>query len=248
MRWRCRPCRGGRPCKRRCRASCSRYTAPRGALAAGAAIRRRAGHRTALGQFFAGKPVVLVLDYLRCNTLCGRPSTISRQRSSASARRPPRFSSAWSASIRATRRPLPRQPKRVSQHLHHPAEADGWHFLTGPHPESALADTVGFPYRYDPPIDQYIHPAGFVIAAPDGTSAGICSASTRSPPTGERSRRRGARENRGVADATAAVLPRRYPQPGRYSLGIEGAFVVANLAAMIGGLAVFVALWRRRHG
>ncbi len=24
-----------------------------------------------LGRFFAGKPVVLVLDYLRCKTLCG---------------------------------------------------------------------------------------------------------------------------------------------------------------------------------
>ena len=32
-----------------------------------------------------------------------------------------------------------------------------------------VADTVGFPYRYEPALDQYIHPAGFVVAAPDGS-------------------------------------------------------------------------------
>ncbi len=29
------------------------------------------GRAVPLGRFFAGKPVVLVLDYLRCKTLCG---------------------------------------------------------------------------------------------------------------------------------------------------------------------------------
>ena len=31
-----------------------------------------------------------------------------------------------------------------------------------------IADSVGFRYRYDALLDAYIHPAGFVIVAPDG--------------------------------------------------------------------------------
>ena len=37
------------------------------------------------------------------------------------------------------------------------------------------------------------------------------------------------------------------PPPGRYSLAIEAAFIAANLAATVGGIAVFIAIWRRRH-
>src|SRR5262249_38221588 len=48
------------------------------------------------------------------------------------------------------------------------AEA-GWHFLTGDETSvRRLADTVGFKYVYDPKSKQYAHPAGFVVATPDG--------------------------------------------------------------------------------
>jgi protein SCO1/2 len=48
-------------------------------------------------------------------------------------------------------------------------DPSGWHFLTGS--EAAvrrIADAVGFPYRWDPRLRQYAHPAGFVVVTPDG--------------------------------------------------------------------------------
>ena len=51
----------------------------------------------------------------------------------------------------------------------HPGGRAGWHFLTGPKAVvERLAGTVGFAYRCDAAIDQYMHPVGFVVAAANG--------------------------------------------------------------------------------
>jgi protein SCO1/2 len=50
-----------------------------------------------------------------------------------------------------------------------PAAAPGWHFLTGEaHAIRALADAVGFGYRYIENDDEYAHPAAIFIITPDG--------------------------------------------------------------------------------
>ncbi len=47
---------------------------------------------------------------------------------------------------------------------------DGWHFLTGPGPTTAaLAESVGFKYRWDEAQQQYAHAAAAFAIAPDGT-------------------------------------------------------------------------------
>ena len=46
---------------------------------------------------------------------------------------------------------------------------DGWHFLTGEEAQiKELADSVGFKYRWNAPIKQWIHPAVAYIITPDG--------------------------------------------------------------------------------
>ena len=48
-------------------------------------------------------------------------------------------------------------------------DAAGWHLLTGDEPNiRAVADAVGFKYVYDEVSHQYAHPAGIVLATPDG--------------------------------------------------------------------------------
>jgi protein SCO1 len=46
--------------------------------------------------------------------------------------------------------------------------ASRWHFLTGANSAAALADQVGFHFRYDAQSSQYIHPSGLVILSSDG--------------------------------------------------------------------------------
>jgi protein SCO1 len=138
-----------------------------------ATFRDEGGELVRLGDFFRGKPVVLVLEYLRCRTLCGfvlQDLAKALAQSSLAGGRDyqvvavsidPRDGAAEARAARTT------YVARFGK-----ADASGWHFLTGADRAIAdLADTAGFPFRYDSAIDQYAHPAGLVIAAPDGTIA-----------------------------------------------------------------------------
>lgn len=205
-----------------------------------------------LGRFFAGKPVVLVLDYLRCKTLCGLtlenlatglgalPLDAGRDFQIVVISIDPRDKPADVAAAKAEYLSI----------YHHPAGDDGWHFLTGPQPIiRRVADTVGFPYRYDPALDQYIHPAGFVVAAPDSSVSRYLLGVNPQHAELENALADAARgKTVGLLTRLLLLCHGDTPQLGRYSLIIEGAFVVANLVAMIGSIAVFVAIRRRRHG
>ena len=205
-----------------------------------------------LGRFFVGKPVVLVLDYLRCKTLCGLtlenlaaglgalPLDAGRDFNVVVISIDPRDNPADLAAAKT----------KYLGIYHHAAADDGWHFLTGPRPMvQRVTDTVGFPYRYEPALDQYIHPAGFIVAAPDGSLSRYLLG-VNPQPTELESALNDAAHGKTVGLVTRLLLLCHgdTPQLGRYSLAVEGAFVVANLVAMIGGIAAFVAIRRRRHG
>lgn len=131
---------------------------------------------------------------------------------------------------------------------HHPAANAGWHFLTGRQQAvERIAESVGFPYRYDPELDQYLHPAGFALAAPDGVIARYIL-DLDLQPSDLRAAIADAGEGRAIGPVTRFVLWCRGhgPQLGRYTVPIEAAFV---LASTLGGLifvAVSVATQRRR--
>ena len=141
------------------------------ALPLDAEFRDSAGNAVRLGAFFAGKPVVLVLEYLHCKTLCG---FVLHDTVAALARVP--FAAGRDYQVIAISidpREGPAEARAAA--AQYAAElgttgAPGWHFLTGS--ESAIhavADAVGFPFRYDPAVDQYAHPAGLTIATPQGS-------------------------------------------------------------------------------
>ena len=205
-----------------------------------------------LGRFFAGKPVLLVLDYLRCKTLCGLtlenlaaglgalPLDAGRDFQVVVISIDPRDKPADVAAAKA----------KYLGIYDHPAGADGWHFLTGQQPiVERVADVVGFPYRYEPALDQYIHPAGFVVAAPDGSISRYLLGVNPQPAELESALDDAAHgKTIGLMTRLLLLCHGDTPQLGRYSLAIEGAFVAANLVAMIGSIAVFLAIRRRRHG
>ena len=209
------------------------------------------GSMVPLGRFFAGKPVVVVLDYLRCKTLCGLtledlaaglgalPLDAGRDFQIVVISIDPRDKPTDIAAAKA----------KYLGIYQHPAGEGGWHFLTGQQPMvERVADVVGFPYRYEPALDQYIHPAGFVVAAPDGSISRYVLG-VNPQPTELQDALTDAAQGKAVGLLTKLLLLCHgdTPQLGRYSLVIDGAFVSANLIAMIGGIAVFAVI-RRRHG
>jgi protein SCO1 len=130
------------------------------------------GRSVQLGDFFHGEPVLLVLEYLRCRGIC---SYVLRD-TAAALQRVPLASGQDYEVIALSIDPRDGPPDaRAARAMYLPrsaARASGWHFLTGTEPEVRLvAHAVGFPYRYDPAIDQFAHPAGIVIATPQGRVA-----------------------------------------------------------------------------
>jgi protein SCO1/2 len=208
------------------------------------------GRPQPLGAVFTGRPVVLVLEYLRCRTLCGPtldslmaaldalPLDAGRDFRLAAISIDPRDTPADAAAAKA----------KYLAGYHHPNGGGGLHFLTGPEPAvRRIAEAVGFPYRYDPVIGQYIHPAGFVIATPDGR---ISRYVLGVAPTAQELQAGLTEAARGetVGPLTRLLLLCRAAgvPGGRYSVPILAAFAVANIAGVGALIAVFAAIRRHR--
>jgi protein SCO1/2 len=134
-----------------------------------------AGRRIQLAELFAGgKPVVLVLAYLRCKMLCSvvlqatteavraMPLEIGRDYRLVTVSIDPSDDSAAAAVRRNT----------LLQRIGRAGEPDRWTFLIGAErPIRALADSLGFHYAWDPRTEQFAHPAAVFVLEPDGTIA-----------------------------------------------------------------------------
>jgi protein SCO1/2 len=134
-------------------------------------FRDESGRTVRLGDYFDGKPVILVLAYYRCPMLCTevlnglvramldlaldigtdyRVVTVS-------------FDPRETPELAAAKK------KTYLQRLGRPAAAGAWHFLTGEKPAiERLTKAVGFRYAYDARYDQFAHPSGILVLTPSG--------------------------------------------------------------------------------
>jgi protein SCO1/2 len=125
------------------------------------------GRSATLGNALEGRPAVLVLEYLRCNNLCG---LVLRGASNAIAEaglRPGRDVDLVAVSIDPRDTPA----DAAAAQAMYAARFDGKgvrFFTAAPDQVRAIASAVGFPYRYDEASGQFAHPAGFVVTTPEG--------------------------------------------------------------------------------
>lgn len=146
---------------------------PGAALPLGAQLRDESGRTVRLGSYFGTRPVVLVLEYLRCPNLCGLVIADVVAQMKEQNLRPGRDLQFVAISIDPRELPSDGAAARIKyQASLKDSDSGGWHFLTGdPRQVRRVADSVGFPYRYDKSIDQYAHPGGFIVATPEGRIA-----------------------------------------------------------------------------
>jgi protein SCO1/2 len=211
------------------------------------------GGAVPFGSFFNKAPVILVLDYLRCTSLCGvtlrnlvagtldkLPLEPGRDYQLVTISIDPRDTPADAAAAQA----------KYAGLLDRSGAERGLHFLIAS--EAAvreIAEAVGFPYRYDSLLDAYIHPAGFVIASPDGaisryvegvsiTSRDLLGALAD------------AEQDKSQDLLTRLILLCHVQGAplGRFTVPVLAAFTAANLAAAFALIAHFAAIRRRRHG
>jgi protein SCO1/2 len=213
-------------------------------------VPRYSGAAYGMSNTVMSEPAIVVLEYLRCPNLCGlvlggvvaqmEQQNLQPGRDvqfvaiSIDPRESPADGAAASASYRAT---------FDSQS---PA---GWHFLTGEAGQvKRVASAIGFPYEYDSSIDQYAHPAGFVVATPDGRIAQYFLGFDQKP---------GQLRSAVVSAAGGRTQPAAYPllclclgydpQPGTVQAAVLGIVRDVSLA-FAAGLVLFIGLLaRRRH-
>jgi protein SCO1/2 len=137
------------------------------------AFKDEAGRPVRLGDYFDGKPVILVLAYYRCPMLCTEvlnglvrslldiPFDVGKEFNIVT------------VSFDARENDLPglaaAKKKTYVERYGRPGAADGWHFLTGEQAAiDALTKAVGFRYTYDARHDQFAHASGILVLTPTG--------------------------------------------------------------------------------
>jgi protein SCO1 len=134
-------------------------------------FRDEQGREVLLGDYFGQRPVILTLVYYRCPMLCTQVLNGVLRSSQAMRLQIGTDYDIVSVSIDPRETPAMAAAKKdhyVSRYRRAGAEK-GWHFLTGDQSSiEALAHAVGYRYQYDEKSDQYAHPSGIVVLAPDG--------------------------------------------------------------------------------
>lgn len=130
------------------------------------------GRSVRLGGYFAPeRPVILVMGYYRCPMLCNLVfNGLADGVEQLSWRLGEQFT-IITVSIDSSETPELAAAKKANytQFMHGVDSLAGWHFLTGKASRSrALADAVGFEYRWDDDSKQWAHPAVVMLLSPDG--------------------------------------------------------------------------------
>lgn len=124
-----------------------------------------------LQQFFGGdRPVILSLNYSSCPMLCGLKLRGMVEALSEMSLEPGKDYQIVSVSIDPLEKPVQAAlAKQKYLREFGRGNGEGWTFLTGREPQiRALADAVGFQYKYIPERREYAHAAVFMICTPDG--------------------------------------------------------------------------------
>lgn len=211
------------------------------------------GRAVALGNYFTRSPVILVLEYLRCTSLCGVTlRNVVGETLNRVPLQPGRDYQLVAISIDPRDQPSDAAAARAKYAglLGRRNAAAGMHFLTGSAAAIRnVADAVGFPYRYERMLDAYIHPAGFVVASPDGVISRYVEGLAVSPPD-LISAFSDAQQDKPQGLLTRLVLLCHVEGAplGRLTVPVMAALMIANIAAGLTGIAIFSAIRRRRHG
>jgi protein SCO1/2 len=129
------------------------------------------GQEIYLGTLFQKRPAVLALVYYECPMLCTLILNGLVRSLKAVPLVPGRDFDVVAVSINPAETPeLAAAKKEIVLRQYGKWESgEGWHFLTGDEPSiRALADAVGFRYKYDPATRQYAHASGILVVAPGG--------------------------------------------------------------------------------
>ena len=129
------------------------------------------GRNVRLGDYFAGKPVLLVFAYYECPMLCTLVLNGLLRAMRALPFDAGNEYNVVTVSIDPGETPeLARaKQKEYLKNYGRAGAENGWTFLTGQETEiRRLASAAGFRYEYDPETDEYAHATAIIVVTPEG--------------------------------------------------------------------------------
>ncbi len=217
-------------------------------------FRDETGQTVRLGQYFRGnKPVVLALVYYECPGLCDlilNGLSHAMQQISLNVGTDYQVVTV-SFNPQETWQLATAKKANYVEKYNRPGVKEGWHFLTGDEPNiKALANTVGFHYKYDQETKQYVHASAIYVITPEGKISRYFYGIAYNP----RDFRLGlvdASSNKigNLADQVLLFCCQYDPTTGKYGLAISRVIRVLGTATalMLFGF-VFIMLRRERRG
>jgi protein SCO1/2 len=196
------------------------------------------GKEVTLGQLMGGKPTILALVYYRCPMLCGLvlqglleglkglPSTVGEE------------FQVVTISIDPLETPTLAKLKKQTYLAEYgrPAAAAGWRFLTGKEKDiRAVADSLGFYYKWNEERGEYAHGAGIFVLTPQGKLARTLYGVLFPPRTLKLALSEAREGKSSVGDKILLYCFHYDANEGRY-------VVAANRIMRLGGLATMLTL------
>lgn len=202
------------------------------------------GASVTLGSYFTDRPVLLLLGYYHCPNLCSTV-TESMLDALARARLPRNAYRLVEVSIDPHETPELAGRKKMSYEPLFGSRGADLHLLTGKQSAIAsLSQAVGFRYVYDEQQSQYLHPAGFVVATPDGRVSRYFLGVSADPDDLRTALRQASANDIGSPVERLLLLCSHYdPATGRYSVAVMTLVRIVCFAVL---LALSIWMWRRR--
>jgi len=202
-----------------------------------------------LSEFAQGKPLILVLGYFHCPSLCGVVRADLFHALEKTDLVGGRDYQLVDLSIDPAESPRDAATAKAQDIARFPVAGAGagWHFLTGRVAAvRAVAGAVGFRERFDPQLKQYLHPTGIVFVTPTGVISSYLLGVGYSPADVRLAVTRAARGTVQAAALPILLLCYDYDEStGRYTLGIMKLLRLAGtLTALVLGVTLFLAFRR----
>jgi protein SCO1/2 len=209
------------------------------------------GRALRMGELSQGTPLILILGYFHCSSLCGIV------RASLFRALPP---TGLKAGRDYTLAVLSIDPTEVSAQAQAAKAADlsafgslgaerYWHYLTGSAKEiKAVTNAVGFRDRFDQQTQQFIHPAGIIFVTPDGMVSNYLLGVGYTPAAVRAAVERAGAGRVAVAGSPLLLICFHFdPATGRYSLETLKVLRLAGLLTVFTLATVLYLLCRREQ-
>jgi protein SCO1/2 len=215
-------------------------------------LRDESGRDVRLGDYFGKRPVVLSFVYYKCPMLCTLSLNGLASALGVLSFEPGKDFEIVTVSFDPKDTPSDAAAKKkiYLDRYKHAGASEGWHFLTGRGEDlKRLTDATGFRYAWDDLTQQFAHPAGIMVATPEGRLSRYLFGIEYAPRDLRLALVESASEKIGNPSDVVALFCFQYdPARGRYGVAIMRMVRIAGILTVLGLAGAILFMLRHEPG